>query len=500
MPTHGSKVLVPPARLWLVDRDDKLGRMRVPKALAHEARGVTRRALTAVAFAGAATVVAGLPDETSTGSAALVYVLAVTGASAVSGLAAGLATSVLSFLALNFFFTEPFHTLNVAKPEDLIALAAFLVVSLIVGTLLSTAVSQRARAERREREALLLQRFGTRLLSGEAPADVLGSFASAVTDLFPVSRCEIRTDLLGEPVVSQRDLPASAEPTEVIPMIAMGNERGQILLFGQTPQTRITEEERSVVRTFASQMGLALEGIRLGAEASRARLDAETNRLRAALFSSVTHDLRTPLASITASVTSLQGKDATFTPEDRRDLLETIRQEADRLNRLVGNLMDLSRIRAGALVPTTSPAAIDEVIEGVVARLQPLFAHHEIRLMLRDNLPEVPIDVVQIDQVVTNLLENAVKFSPPGTPVTISAGRWQDVIEVRVSDRGPGVRPEDRDRVFEPFERGDQNAAEGAGLGLSIGRAIVESHGGRIWIEGTPGGGTTAVFQLPVGT
>jgi two-component system sensor histidine kinase KdpD len=150
--------------LWLVDRDDKLARMRLSRVLAHEGRGVIRPALTAVAFAGAATLVAGLPDETSTASAALVYVLAVTGASAVSGLAAGLATSVLSFLALNFFFTEPFHTFNVAKPEDLIALAAFLVVSLIVGTLLSTAVSQRARAERREREALLLQRFGARLL------------------------------------------------------------------------------------------------------------------------------------------------------------------------------------------------------------------------------------------------------------------------------------------------------------------------------------------------
>jgi two-component system sensor histidine kinase KdpD len=487
--------------LWLADWEDKLSRMMLSRVLAHEGRGFIRPALTSIAFAGAATLVAGLPDETSTASAALVYVLAVTGASALSGLAAGFATSVLSFLALNFFFTEPFHTLNVAKPEDLIALAAFLVVSLIVGTLLSTAVSQRARAERREREALLLQRFGTRLLSGEAPADVLRSFATAVTDLFPVARCEIRTELIDEPVVSQRgDLPMPAEPTEVIPMVAMGNERGQILLFGQAPQTRITEEERSVVRTFASQMGLALEGIRLGAEASKARLDAETNRLRAALFSSVTHDLRTPLASITASVTSLQGKDASFTPEDRRDLLETIRQEADRLNRLVGNLMDLSRIRAGALVPTTSPAAIDEVIEGVVARLQPLFAHHEIRLMLRDNLPEVPIDVVQIDQVVTNLLENAVKFSPPGTPVTISAGRWQDVVEVRVSDRGPGIQPEERDRVFEPFVRGDRNSSGGAGLGLSIGRAIVESHGGRIWIEGTPGGGTTVVFQLPVRT
>jgi two-component system, OmpR family, sensor histidine kinase KdpD len=471
----------------------------MPNLLADGERGMTRSALTAIAFAGGATLVAGLPDETSTAIAALVYVLAVTGASAVSGLAAGLATSVLSFLALNFFSTEPFHTLNVAKPEDLIALAAFLVVSLIVGTLLSTAVSQRTRAERREREALLLQRFGTRLLSGEPPAKVLGSFARAVTDLFPVGRCEIRTELTDEPVVSQReDMRFAEEPSEVIPMVAKGSEVGQILLFGATPQARLTEEERSVMQTFAGQIGLALEGIRLGAEASKARLEAETNRLRAALFSSVTHDLRTPLASITASVTGLQDADASFTADDRRDLLETIRQEAERLNRLVGNLLDLSRIKAGALVPSRAPAAVDEVIEGVVARLQPLLARHQVRLMLREDLPDAPIDVMQIDQVVTNLLENAVKFSPPGTSITVSAGRWQDAAEVRVSDHGPGIPEEERERVFEPFVRGDRNASQGAGLGLSIGRAIIESHGGRIWIEGTAGGGTTVVFQLPL--
>ncbi|MEX2406685.1 MAG: ATP-binding protein [Actinomycetota bacterium] len=475
--------------------------MRFRSGWAGGRRGFARPALVAIAFAGAATSLAALPTGISTASAALVYVLAVTGASAVAGLRAGLAASVLSFLALNFFFTEPVHTLNVAKPEDLVALAVFLVVSVTFGSLLASAVSQRTRAERREREALLLQRFGTRLLSGEPPAEVLGSFASAVTDLFPIARCEIRTELTQEPVVSEgSDLEVSTEPPEVIPMVTMDREVGQILLFGGQPHHRMADEERGVVRTFASQMGLALEGIRLGNEASNARLEAETNSLRAALFSSVTHDLRTPLASITASVTSLQDGDTSFTAEDRRDLLETIRQEADRLNRLVGNLLDLSRMRAGALVPSTKPAAIDEVIEGVVARLQPLFARHEIHLKLRPNLPDVPIDVVQMDQVVTNLLENAVKFSPEGTSITVSASKWQDVVEVRVSDRGPGIAQEEREHVFEPFVRGDQDASKGTGLGLSIGRAIVESHGGRIWIEGTAGGGTTVVFQLPLKT
>jgi len=251
-------------------------------------RGVVRSGLTAMVFAGVATSLAAIPSGISTASAALVYVLAVTGASAISGLQAGLATSILSFIALNFFFTQPIHTLNVAKPEDLVALAAFLVVSVIVGTLLSSAVAQRARAERREREALLLQHFGTRLLSGEPEAEVLASFARAITDMFPVIRCEIRTELTTQPVIAEQGRADGAVgPPEVVRMVTMDREVGQILLYHGPPPLQVSTEERNVVRTFASQMGLALEGMRLGREASQARLDAETNSLRAALFSSV---------------------------------------------------------------------------------------------------------------------------------------------------------------------------------------------------------------------
>ena len=459
--------------------------------------GIVRPLLVAAVSAGVATSLAAVPGGISTASAALVYVLAVTGATAFAGLRAGLATSILSFLPLNFFFTEPTGTFSVAKTEDLVALAAFLIVSVIVGTLLSAAVAQRARAERREREAVLMQRLGARLLSGEAPQDVLASFARAVTDLFGIVRCEIRTDVTEEPVVSERPTAAAGVP-EVMPMEAAGRKVGEIVLVHDAEADGLSDDERNVVRTFASQMALALEGMRLASEASKARLDAETNSLRAALFSSVTHDLRTPLASITASVTSLLDEGARFTTGDRRELLETIRHEAERLNRLVGNLLDLSRIRAGAVTPNATLGEIDDVIEGVVGRLQAVLASHRIRLMLRGDLPEISMDVVQVDQVLTNLIENAVKFSPAGSAVTISTARWHDTAEVRVVDHGPGIPSEERERVFEAFVRGEQGSATGSGLGLSISRAIVESHGGRIWIEGTPGGGTTVVFRLPV--
>lgn len=456
-----------------------------------------RAVLAAVVITGAATSLAALPGGVSTTTAAVVYVLAVTAASALAGTSAGLATSLLSFLALNFFFTPPFHTLTVLHTEDLVALMVFLVVSLIVGTLLSTTVVQRSRAERREREALLLHRLGTRLLSGEPTEEVLGSFAGALTDLLSLARCEIRTELTSEPIVVERPEAHRPRDPETIDMVARGRRVGEILLFPGLPLRELADEERSVVQTFAGQMGLALEAARLGAEAEGARVDAETNRLRAALFSSVTHDLRTPLASITASATSLLDPDTAFARDDRRELLQTIYQEAERLNRLVGNLLDLARLRAGALVPAKAPASMEETIEAVVSRLQPILSEREVDLRFRHDLPEVPMDVVQIDQVLTNLVENAARFSPPEAPITVAAARWHDAVEVSVVDHGPGIPPEERERVFEPFVRGEGEGA-GTGLGLSIGRAIVEAHGGKISIKGTPGGGATVAFRLPL--
>ena len=347
-----------------------------------------RALVVGIALPAAATALAALPLQISTTTAALAYVVAVTAAATIGGLVSGLAGSIASFVALNFFFTAPVHTLSVGKAEDIVALVVFLAVSATVGTLISTALSQRARA-----------------------------------------------------------------------------------------------------------VALAAETTRLDTEARDARLEAETNKLRAALFSSVTHDLRTPLASITASVTSLLNEGTNFSPDDRRELLETIHHEADRLNRLVGNLLDVSRIRAGALVPAKAPAAIDELIEGVLARLEPILRPHRLRIDLPDDVTDVSMDVMQIDQVLTNLIENAARFTPAGKGIEVSAWEEPGVVRVRVADDGCGIPPDRRVQVFEPFSRGE--GSTGTGLGLSIARALVEAHGGRIWIEGGRSIGTTVVFELP---
>ena len=230
-----------------------------------------------------------------------------------------------------------------------------------------------------------------------------------------------------------------------------------------------------------------------------ARLDAETNQLRAAMFSSVTHDLRTPLASIKAGVTSLLDTSTVHDAEQQRDLLLTVLEETDRLNRLVGNILDLARIRAGALIPRRASTDVEEVAEAVVARMRPQLTSVRLELQLTDELPEIPADPVQLDQVFTNLLENAARHSPSGGTVRIHVGRDDGSVRVRIADEGPGIPQGQREKVFEPFYRGREDPERpGSGLGLAIVRAIVTAHGGRIWIEETAAGGTAVVLDLPI--
>ena len=457
---------------------------------------LVRVAVAGLVPPGIVTLGALLPVEIPTTTAALLYVLAVVFAAAAGGLVSGLVASVFSFLSLNFFFTPPFHTFAVEETSDLVALAVFLAVSATVGTMLSRVLEQRARAERREREARLLHHLGTRLRSGVPTEEVLRSLARSVVELFDLARCEISSELTDAPIVVERPGGhAVEERRETIPITVQDRELGRIVAVPGSADPSLTSEERGVIQTLATQVALAIDGMRLGYEAQEARMEAETNRLRAALFSSVTHDLRTPLASITASVSSLLEEGSPLNGADRRELLETIDEEAGRLNRVIGNLMDLSRMRAGAVTPTKSPTAVDELIEGVVARSGPLLKEHEIRLMLRENLPEIPLDLGQIDQALTNVLENAARFTPPGRRITIAAAKWHDGVQIRISDRGPGIPREERERVFEPFVRGE--GSSGTGLGLAIARAIVEAHGGTIRVADEPGGGTAIVIELP---
>jgi two-component system sensor histidine kinase KdpD len=459
-------------------------------------------ALAVVVAPVVATLIA-FPVAPPPSAAASIYFLAVVVAAWAGGVAGGVLAAVISATALNFFFTPPAHTLRVERPQDVIALIVFLLVALIVGSVVARALADRARATRRERETRLLNYFATKLLSGEAIQRVLDDFAAATLEPFDLTSCTIRTD--DEPPMSAVAVRPPAEDEGggeriEIPLVAAGAPFGSLVAVRRAGQPPISEVDLHLLEACARQAAVAIERARLSQEAEGSRVDAEASRLRAALFSSVSHDLRTPLASIKTSVTSLLDEDAAHGDEQRRELLKTVLEETDRLNRVVGNILDLAKARAGAIAPAKEPTAVDEIVESVVHRMAGRLSEVRVRLALRDDLPEIRADPVQLDQVLTNLLENAVRFSPPGGEVLVAVAPWREGgVQVRVADEGPGVPPEERERVFEPFYRRDDGRRTGSGLGLAIARAIVTAHGGRIWIEGTPLGGAAAVFELPSG-
>jgi len=441
----------------------------------------------------------GLSFHGGDASAASLYMLAVVAAAAIGGLWSGLAASILSFLGLNFFFTPSRHTFRVSKAEDLVALIVFLIVAAIVGALVARALHERDRAARREREAKLLNYFASKLLSRDPLERVLDDFANALLEPFALCRCEIHVraeDLLMD---ARAERPDGEGPSLEVPLMAGDAWIGKLTAVRRADREPLAGDDEALLEACAKQVAVAVERTVLDRRVEGARLAVETNQLRAALFSSVTHDLRTPLASIKAGVTSLLDTDVTLQPDQQRELLRTVLEETDRLNRLVGNILDLARVRAGALVPTKQPTALDEVIESVLHRMNPALSRVRVRTVVRPDLPEVPIDPVQIDQVLSNLLENAARFSPPGGEIMVSAAPWQRSVRVRVADQGPGIPPAERDRVFEPFFRREAGETRtGSGLGLAIARAVVLAHGGRIWVEGSPSGGTAVVFELPV--
>ena len=428
------------------------------------------------------------------------FLLAVVAAAVVGGIWAGVGSSVVGFLALNYFFTEPLHTFRVDDRDDVVAIVTFLIVALAVGSVVARAVDERVRATRREREARLLNLFATKALSGEPVERVLSDLATALIDALRLSTCVIEVRAGGRPYELRRTSPRSSAGSPTTVEIASGHHAFGALTAARSAEEDLSTEDVRLLEAAARQIAVILERATLDERLRDARFDAEKSQARAALFSSVTHDLRTPLASIKASVTTLLEDDLELDPEQRLELLRTVLEETDRLNRLIGNILELAKVRAGALVPSKEPTALDEVVDSVLHRMQPVLGGVRVRTLLRD-APDVAADPVQIDQVLSNLIENAVRFSAPGGEVVVSTAAWHSSVQVRVVDHGPGIAPADRERAFEAFARVGASASDesgSSGLGLAIAKAIVVAHGGRIWIEGVPAGGTAVVVELPV--
>jgi two-component system sensor histidine kinase KdpD len=466
-------------------------------------RGLTPRGAFIAVVAPAVAGVASIPlSRSGPASAIALFLLAIVIAAVAGGLYAGLIAALLSSMALPFLYGSPGFRLRLNGTEEVVTAVVFLAVAMVMGLLVGGAADERARAARREREARLLGYLSTKLLSGEVPDRVLDDFASVLLEPFALSECEITVELDGTRLHARSvrpDVP-SGGPESVVSLVVGTIAFGTLRVQRPAGRRPLTADEMLLLEAAAKQAAAALDRARLDARARMAQLDAETNQLRAAMFSSVTHDLRTPLASIKAGVTSLLDPSVDYDVDQRSELLTTILEETDRLNGLVGNILDLAKIRAGALTPIRSNASLDETVEAVVARMRPRLAGVSLELLMPEDPPDIPVDGVQMDQVLTNLLENAARYSPVGATVKVSVASFRDRVQVRVIDEGPGIPADDRERVFEAFYRGQRGPeTPGSGLGLAIANAIVTAHGGRIWIDDAPGAGTAVVFEIPVG-
>jgi two-component system sensor histidine kinase KdpD len=467
-------------------------------------RGLTLRGAVIALLAPAIASIVSIPLSSSgPASPIAVFLLACVIAAVAGGLWSGVIAAILSSIALPVLFGSERFSLHLDGSEDAVAAVVFMAVVVVVGLLVGGATEDRARAARREREARLLGYLSSKMLTGEVPDRVLDDFANVLLDPFGLVSCDILVELDGQPLHARAErlgLEAGG-PTALVPLVVGAVSFGT--LEAERPRGRrpLTRDEQLLLEAAAKQAAAALDRARLDARVRMAQIDAETNQLRAAMFSSVTHDLRTPLASIKAGVTSLLDPSVRYDDAQERELLTTILEETDRLNRLVGNILDLAKIRAGALVPARHAAALDEIVGAVRTRLRPRLDAQGVVVAteLGGDLPDVMVDEMQLDQVLTNLIENAARYSPRGGEVRVAAAVVGETVQIRVSDAGPGIPAEERERVFEAFYRGGRSPeTPGSGLGLAIAKAIVTAHGGTIWVEGAAGGGTAVVFEIPI--
>ncbi|HUE99113.1 MAG TPA: ATP-binding protein [Anaerolineales bacterium] len=438
-----------------------------------------------------------LRDVLDTTLIALMYLLPLGMITASWGLGPGITSALITFFTFNYFFIRPYYTLTVHRPADIVILVVFLIVAGVISQLVGRAQAGLAAATAREREATQLYELSTALTGLHDDRAIAQILARQVRSVAEGEYIEL--NVIGPRSFSFR-LPETHPPTRppelIVPIEAARGALGEIRLWREEPA--ISSREQRLFQTFASQSALALERAWLAEAESRARVLEESDRLKTAILSSVSHELRTPLSTIKAAASSLRGREVGWDSPARAELVAAIDDEADHLNMLVGNLLDMSRIESGALKPKREWNILPEIIGSVLARMKNLAAEHRIEVDAPESLPLVPVDYVQMEQVFTNLVSNSLKYAPADTVVCIRAQLGDELLHVQVSNQGPQVPPEDLERIFDKFYRiTAADRVTGTGLGLSICKGIIEAHSGRIWAENVPDG-LAFNFTLPL--
>jgi len=421
-------------------------------------------------------------------SEVLLYLVAVIVVALVGGLAPALAAALAATLVLNYYFTEPVGTFTIAERNNALALLVFVAVAAAVSSVVDLAARRTRVANRATAEAETLGVLAGSVLRGEEAVPALVERVRETFAMTSVSLLRRADEHWVTLACTGTDPPGSPAQSDCEILVAPDV---MLVLRGRA----LAASDQRVLAAFAGQAAVLLERVALQREAEQTAPLVQANRMRTALLDAVGHDLRTPLASAKAAVTSLRGDDVTWTPEQSAELMATAEESLDRLSRLVDNLLDMSRVNAGAVSAYLRPVGWDEVVPAALAELGHDAAG--VQVVGLEEAPSVLADAVLLERVVVNLVANALRHSGSDDP-HVSASGLGDRVELRVADQGPGIPEDQRDLVFQPFQRlGDHDNTNGVGLGLALSRGLVEAMHGSLTIEDTPGGGVTMVVSLP---
>jgi two-component system sensor histidine kinase KdpD len=447
--------------------------------------------LAAVLLPAITLVLSTLRPDLNLTSDLLCYLIGVVAIALVGGAYPGIAAAVAASLLLNYYFTPPIHRFTIAERDNVIALAAFVVVAAAVSGIVDLAARRTTIAARAQAESQVLATVAGSVLRGETALTALLERLREALALTTVTLLE-KVDDYGEtwrvvevigdtPSRTPADGDAQAEVSEELALVVRGRT--------------LHAQDQRLLGVFAAQAASILAQRELTEAAEAAKPLAAADNLRTALLAAVSHDLRSPLASATAAVDSLSNTDIVWADAERDELLATARESLERLTRLVENLLDMSRLQAGALTVLNAPTRLDEVVPIALDAIGP--DAHQVVVDIPDSLPELLADPALLERVIANITANAIRFSPPDQPPHLMASSHSEWVELRIIDRGPGIPADQRASIFTPFQRlGDTDNTTGTGLGLALSRGLTEAMGGHLLPEDTPGGGLTMVIQM----
>ena len=454
----------------------------------------------------------------------MLFLLAVMLVAVRFGRGPSLLAAALGVACFDFFFVPPLYRFDVADQRYVLTFATMFAVGFLLSELAGRLRRQEREAVSREERTAVLYTLSRDLASADVPAEIARIAARHAANIFNARAVVLQLDARDELQALGASPPDSALDakdfsvakwalehaelaglgTDTLPgsgcicaPLRIGNAFGVLALL-PVHRSALRAEQRAFLELFCRQIAVALERVRLSAEARASALRAKAEEMRSSLLSAVSHDLRTPLASITGAGTSLRD-DPNLSQSTRTELIESICEEAQRLERLVGNLLDMTRLESGAIALRRDWVPLDEIVSSALTRLEQRLGSREISVRLPASLPLLLVDPVLLEQLFVNLLENAAKYTPAGTAIEIHAHKAHDQVEIEVIDHGPGLPPGSEERVFDKFYRGQHSGISGAGLGLPICRGIAEAHGGSLRAESRPGAGAVFCVSLPIG-